>query len=171
MKLFHYRKVTNNGLTSFLCAIEFLLLWDYTNIVLLQAPTIHPIDMVVEGSTMTVLCIAMGTPSPTVTLYVNGHPLRSEVSRHMVTKLHNVSRDMGHVSCYADNGYGTPMIASRRITISREPTVSGPGEVEVEEGGRLVLTCKVDAFPAPTMAIFRDSELKQSVQSGAGVST
>ena len=28
---------------------------------------------------MTVLCIAMGTPLPTVTLYINGFPLRSEV--------------------------------------------------------------------------------------------
>ena len=83
-----------------------------------QAPTIHPINMVTEGSTMTVLCIAMGTPLPTVTLYINGHPLRSEITRHMVTMVHNVTSDMGHVSCYADNGYGTPMIASRKITIS-----------------------------------------------------
>ena len=85
---------------------------------LFQAPTIHPINMVTEGSTMTVLCIAMGTPLPTVTLYINGHPLRSEITRHMVTMVHNVTSDMGHVSCYADNGYGTPMIASRKITIS-----------------------------------------------------
>ena len=74
--------------------------------------------MVTEGSTMTVLCIAMGTPLPTVTLYINGHPLRSEITRHMVTMVHNVTSDMGHVSCYADNSYGTPMIASRKITIS-----------------------------------------------------
>ena len=87
-------------------------------IMFFQAPTIHPINMVTEGSTMTVLCIAMGTPLPTVTLYINGHPLRSEITRHMVTMVHNVTSDMGHVSCYADNGYGTPMIASRKITIS-----------------------------------------------------
>ena len=78
--------------------------------------------MVTEGSTMTVLCIAMGTPLPTVTLYINGHPLRSEITRHMVTMVHNVTSDMGHVSCYADNGYGTPMIASRKITISSKYT-------------------------------------------------
>ena len=72
---------------------------------------------------MKVLCIAMGTPPPHVTLYLNGHPLRTEVTRHMVTNIHNVTRDMEHVSCYADNGYGTPMIASRKITIARQPTV------------------------------------------------
>ena len=74
--------------------------------------------MVTEGNNMTVLCIAMGTPMPTVTLYLNGHPIRSAVSRHMVTEIHNVTRDMEQVSCYADNGYGTPMQASRKITIS-----------------------------------------------------
>jgi hypothetical protein len=57
-------------------------------------------------------------PLPTVTLYLDGHPIRSEVTRHMVTNIHNVTRDMGLVSCYADNGYGTPMQASRKITIS-----------------------------------------------------
>lgn len=38
----------------------------------------------------------------------------------MVTVIHNVTRDMDQISCYADNGYGTPMQASRRIVISRE---------------------------------------------------
>jgi hypothetical protein len=38
----------------------------------------------------------------------------------MVTVIHNVTRDMDQISCYADNGYGTPMQASRKITISRK---------------------------------------------------
>ena len=92
-------------------------------ILLFQAPTIHPIDQVLEGSDMKVLCIAMGTPTPHVTVYLNGHPLRTDVTRHMVTNILNVTRDMEHVSCYADNGYGTPMIASRKIMISRAPSV------------------------------------------------
>ena len=94
-----------------------------------------------------VLCIAMGTPSPHVTLYLNGHPLRTEVTRHMVTNIHNVTRDMEHVSCYADNGYGTPMIASRKITISRAPSIT-QAQVEPTTGPALtgetaVIMCKV----------------------------
>merc|ERR1712106_1215582 len=103
---------------------ESLIAWtDPAFPAFVEAPTIHPINMVTEGSTMTVLCIAMGTPLPTVTLYIDGHPLRSEVTRHMVTMIHNVTKDMGHVSCYADNGYGTPMQASRKIPISRKPSL------------------------------------------------
>eukprot|EP00092_Neocalanus_flemingeri_P093803 GFUD01119242.1.p1 GENE.GFUD01119242.1~~GFUD01119242.1.p1 ORF type:complete len:1460 (+),score=180.34 GFUD01119242.1:219-4598(+) len=150
---------------------ETLIAWtDPAFPAFVEAPTIHPINMVTEGSSMTVLCIAMGTPLPTVTLYINGHPLRSEITRHMVTMVHNVTSDMGHVSCYADNGYGTPMIASRKITISRAPTLSAPASTTVMKDDVLVLQCKVDAFPAPTMAIFRDSELKQSMMSDDRIS-
>lgn len=67
---------------------------------------------------MTVLCIAMGVPTPTISLYVGGTLVRQDTARHMVTVIHNVTTDMDQVSCYADNGYGTPMQASRRINIS-----------------------------------------------------
>jgi len=129
-----------------------------------EAPTVHPINMVTEGSDMTVLCIAMGTPMPTVTLYVDGHPIRSDVTRHMVTVIHNVTRDMGHISCYADNGYGTPMQASRQITISRKPTVRAPIQTHVMVDDEVTLRCQVDAFPAPTIAVYRDRRLRESVR-------
>lgn len=95
-----------NVLTSYVC--------------LFQPPTVHPINLVIEGSSMTILCIAMGTPMPTISLYISGRLVRQETTRHMVTVIHNVTRDMDQISCYADNGYGTPMQASRKITISRK---------------------------------------------------
>ena len=101
----------------------------------------------------------MGTPPPHVTLYLNGHPLRTEVTRHMVTNIHNVTTDMEHVSCYADNGYGTPMIANRKITISRQPTILSSkqaGSAPSLVGDTAIVTCKVDAWPAPNLAIFTD---------------
>ena len=122
--------------------------------------------MVTEGSSMTVLCIAMGTPSPHVTLYLNGHPLRTDVTRHMVTHIHNVSREMQHVSCYADNGYGTPMIASRKITISRPPSIISASQASpVIVGDTAVISCKVDGWPAPNLAFFSDKEMRRSIAS------
>lgn len=67
---------------------------------------------------MTILCLALGNPAPTISLYVGGHLVRQDTSRHMVTVIHNVTADMEHVSCYADNGYGIPMQASRKVNIS-----------------------------------------------------
>lgn len=164
---------------------ETLIAWtDPAFPAFVEAPTIHPINMVTEGGNMTVLCIAMGTPLPTVTLYINNHPLRSQVTRHMVTMIHNVTSDMGHVSCYADNGYGTPMQVSRKITISRPPTLTiahrttstspqttSPSTPKFEKsvtiirGDTLFVQCKVDAFPAPTMSVYRDEALKHSIHS------
>lgn len=84
----------------------------------------------------------------------------------MVTNIHNVTRDMEHVSCYADNGYGTPMIASRKITIARAPTVISSvqsGSAPALVGDTAVVSCKVDAWPAPHLAIFTDKELQHTV--------
>lgn len=100
---------------------ETLIVWtDPAYPAFVEPPTVHPINLVVEGSSMTILCIAMGTPTPTVSLYISGRLVRQETTRYMVTIIHNVTRDMDQISCYADNGYGTPMQASRKITISCE---------------------------------------------------
>lgn len=100
---------------------ETLIAWtDPVYPAFVEPPTVHPINLVIEGSSMTILCIAMGTPTPTVSLYITGRLVRQETTRHMVTVIHNVTREMNHVSCYADNGYGTPMQASRKIKISRK---------------------------------------------------
>jgi hypothetical protein len=42
-----------------------------------ESPAVHPNEGIVEGDSMTILCIALGTPTPTVTLYLGGHPIRS----------------------------------------------------------------------------------------------
>lgn len=83
-----------------------------------DTPVIYPEDMIPEGNSMKILCLAMGNPAPTISLYVGGHLVRQDTSRHMVTTIHNVSTDMEHVSCYADNGYGIPMQATKKVNIS-----------------------------------------------------
>jgi hypothetical protein len=60
--------------------------------------------MISEGNSMNVLCIALGNPIPNVKLYVGGHFVREDKTRHLVTTIHNVTRDMTNVACYADNG-------------------------------------------------------------------
>ena len=77
-----------------------------------------------EGDSITVLCIALGTPTPTVTLYVAGHPIRSTTSRHMVTTIHNVTRLMSK-NKYRDEIYSLQILLSR--------TQTGPGRT-VKQG-------------------------------------
>lgn len=67
---------------------------------------------------MSILCVALGNPVPKISLYVGGHLVREEVSRHMTTTIQNVTRDMEQVACHVDNGYGVPMKAGKRVSIS-----------------------------------------------------
>ncbi|XP_075234927.1 Ig-like and fibronectin type-III domain-containing protein 1 [Lycorma delicatula] len=136
---------------------ETLIAWtDPAYPAFVEPPTVHPINLVVEGSTMTILCIAMGTPMPTISLYISGRLVRQEVTRHMVTVIYNVTRDMNHISCYADNGFGTPMEARRRITISHMPRLSASEITMAAHGDSVSLECIVDAHPEPKMMFWRD---------------
>lgn len=138
---------------------ETLLAWtDPAYPAFVETPTVHPINLIVEGSSMTVLCIAMGSPPPTVSLYISGILIHQDVTRHMVTVVHNITRDMRDISCYADNGYGTPMQASRTITISRRPHINAQDVVQVVEGRSATLECKVDAWPEPSLVWWRDPD-------------
>ncbi|KAK6628150.1 hypothetical protein RUM43_001962 [Polyplax serrata] len=136
---------------------ETLIVWtDPAFPAFVEPPTVHPINLVIEGSSMTILCIAMGTPVPTISLYISGRLVRQETTRHMVTVIHNVTKDMDQISCYADNGYGTPMQASRKITISHIPHIVASGITIASQGETVLLQCQVDAHPEPKMLFWRD---------------
>lgn len=87
---------------------------------MVEVPTIHPTNLVLEGGSMTVICVAMGTPMPTISLYVAGSLIKEEKTRHLVAVISNVTRSMNLVTCFAENGYGQPSEASKRITIGRK---------------------------------------------------
>nr|CAD7256254.1 unnamed protein product [Timema shepardi] len=146
---------------------ETLIAWtDPAYPAFVEPPTVHPINLVMEGSSMTILCIAMGTPMPTISLYISGRLVRQETTRHMVTVVHNVTKDMDQISCYADNGYGTPMQASRKITISHVPHITASGITMAALGDSVVLECQVDAHPEPKMLFWRDQNGRVPVIQG-----
>lgn len=82
-----------------------------------QPPAVQP-EVVAEGGTMTIFCLALGNPVPTISLYIGGHLIRQEVGRHMIVSIQNVTKDMEHILCYATNGYGVPTQAGKKIKIS-----------------------------------------------------
>ncbi|KAB0793035.1 hypothetical protein PPYR_12655 [Photinus pyralis] len=146
---------------------ETLIAWtDPAYPAFVEPPTVHPINLVMEGSSMTILCIAMGTPMPTISLYITGRLVRQEITRHMVTVINNVTRDMDQISCYADNGYGTPMQASRKIIISHGPHIQATGVTIAALGDTVKLECKVDAHPEPKMLFWKSREDRTPVIQG-----
>ncbi|XP_012543960.1 Ig-like and fibronectin type-III domain-containing protein 1 isoform X2 [Bombyx mori] len=150
---------------------ETLLAWtDPAYPAYVEPPTVNPVNLVMEGSSMTILCIAMGTPTPTISLYISGRLVRQDVTRHMVTVIHNVTRDMDQISCYADNGYGTPMQASRKINISHVPSIQASGITMAAAGDSVILECRVEALPKPTVAFWRDPNGRTPVIDGPNYS-
>ncbi|XP_002074396.3 Ig-like and fibronectin type-III domain-containing protein 2 isoform X1 [Drosophila willistoni] len=129
-------------------------------------PTVHPADNIPEGGSMTILCLALGNPAPTISLYVGGHLVRQDTSRHMVTVIHNVSADMEHVSCYADNGYGVPMQATRRVNVCYPPKIQAAGITVASVGDEIELRCTVDSKPAPKTIFWREKEGRIPVITG-----
>lgn len=101
-------------------ASETLIAWtDPAFEPVVEVPTVHPMNLVLENGTMTVICVAMGTPMPTISLYVSGNLMKQEKTRHMVAVVPNVTRSMSLITCYAENGYGQPSESSKRIIIGR----------------------------------------------------
>lgn len=108
-----------------------------------------------EGSSVTVLCVAMGSPTPNITLYIAGHPIRSEQTRHMVTTIHNITKYHSQIACHADNGFGVPMQSSRTIQVERRPRIIKPklATVAMMTGQNFQLDCTIDGYPIPTMGM------------------
>ena len=97
-------KTDNNELSVF---SEMILVWTDAAIpATVNLPVIIPAGPVVEGSNITVLCVATGTPIPLVSVYVNGYLQKKEERRHLSYTINNVSRNLTSVTCFASNGYG-----------------------------------------------------------------
>ncbi|XP_055857089.1 Ig-like and fibronectin type-III domain-containing protein 2 [Episyrphus balteatus] len=148
-------------------ASETLVAWtDPALPAFVETPTVQPSDIIAEGGSMTVLCLALGNPAPTISLYVGGHLVRQDKSRNMVTVIHNVTADMEHVSCYADNGYGMPMQATRKINISYPPRVQASGITVAGIGESVDLKCAVRSIPNPKTMFWRDKDGRIPIMQG-----
>lgn len=66
---------------------------------------------------MTVLCVALGDPTPKISLFVGGVEIKSDTTRQMVTTIQNVTTQMDDVTCYAGTFSFYTTIDSQRTGI------------------------------------------------------
>ncbi|XP_021960351.1 Ig-like and fibronectin type-III domain-containing protein 1 [Folsomia candida] len=139
-------------------ASETLIAWtDPAHSPFVEPPRIQPLNLLIEGRSMTVVCVALGDPTPSISLYINGKLMKTQKNRHLTQVVENITRDMDIVSCYADNGYGTPMQAARRIQVAHLPSISGSDVTYASLGDSASIECSVVAFPEPKVAFWRSS--------------
>ena len=145
--------------------------------IILRALFVHELEskqtlltQVDEGDSMTVLCLAQGTPNPTVSMFAGGIKMMTKKTRHMSVVFHNVTRNMSKLTCLADNGYGTAEDV-KIVTIRTAPDVTVPITSTVLEGDDLQVRCVATAVPVPTLYISRSPDWSGSAVSGSRITT
>uniref|UniRef100_T1JD05 Uncharacterized protein n=1 Tax=Strigamia maritima TaxID=126957 RepID=T1JD05_STRMM len=136
-----------------------------------EMPRVHPSTQIEEGGTMTILCVASGTPVPLVGVYISGRRIFEEFTRHLIARVSNISRDMNVVTCTADNGVGIGSQATQRIKISYSPLIVGKRPQIRRIGENTLLECIVDGFPKPLLTWWKDQDKKTPVVPDARIST
>ncbi|XP_016146102.1 hemicentin-1-like [Sinocyclocheilus grahami] len=119
---------------------------------------------VVRGNTASFICIADGTPSPTITWLRNGaampkHAHLSLLNQNSTLQIsHARVNHTGRYTCTAHNQAG---YTSRHFSLKvlDPPQINGsgvPAEVSVVVNHILELVCKADGIPLPTLTWLKD---------------
>ena len=117
-----------------------------------------------EGSMVTVLCLAQGSPTPRVALYMGGEKVSSQQTHYMAVIVQNITRQTAELTCIADNNHGAPAEATTTLAIHYKPEVSlWLGNVDTRAltsspGSSVTVRCLVKAIPAPQVSLYRGSE-------------
>ena len=104
-----------------------------------------------------VLCIGLGNPVPTVSLYLDGHLIRSDNQRHLVTTIFNATRVVKKVGCSATNGDNADY-SEKNLDIRYHPKITSIKQRNAfhrHQGQMYSVICGVEANPAPTIRFGR----------------
>ena len=124
----------------------------------------RPVTEANEGSTVTVLCLAQGSPTPRLALYMGGEKVSSQKTHYMAVIVQNITRQTSELTCIADNNYGAPSEATTTLAIHFKPEISlwlgnvATGALKSSPGSSVTVRCLVKASPPPQVALYRGSE-------------
>lgn len=150
---------------------EIVMVWtDPAVPALVHSPVIIPAGQILEGTNVTILCIGVGIPVPTTSVFVNGKLMKKEKQRHVAYTLVRIRRNITNVGCYADNGYGFGAQSSQDIRVGFKPSVETITKmVSTTEGGRIRLQCIVHGHPEPRVVWFRDNDKQNVIRRGSNI--
>jgi len=117
--------------------------------------------VVQENSPAELLCHALGSPRPSVSWRRENNailPTGGIQYRGNVLKIHSVKKeDRGTYYCVADNAIGKPARRNVAVEVEFPPDVSVPAPtIEQAFGYSAVLSCRVEAYPPPTITWVHD---------------
>nr|XP_045001800.1 opioid-binding protein/cell adhesion molecule isoform X1 [Jaculus jaculus] len=110
-----------------------------------------------EGSSVTLLCLAIGRPEPTVTwrhLSVKGQGF---VSEDEYLEISDIKRDQsGEYECSALNDVAAPDVRKVKITVNYPPYISKAKNTGVSVGQKGTLSCEASAVPMAEFQWFKE---------------
>ncbi|RWS28779.1 Ig-like and fibronectin type-III domain-containing protein C25G4.10, partial [Leptotrombidium deliense] len=163
---------TNKNVTS--TYSEIVLVWTDPAIpATVNLPVIIPAGPIVEGADITAMCVGMGIPTPTVSLYINGLLKKREERRHIALTMNNVQRNVTSVTCVAVNGYGKDVRSSQstmEVRVQYAPVVHPyPQITTAREGGPARIQCEVSGYPEPEILWYRKQAESQELAKGPNI--
>ncbi|XP_019904855.2 hemicentin-1 isoform X2 [Esox lucius] len=108
-------------------------------------------------SSVTLLCQAEGSPSPTVTWHKDGQPLSESVRQRFLSSgslqiVFAQPGDTGRYTCTAVNTAGTSSL-EMSLSVQIPPSIrGGEAEVSVVENSQAQLMCVAEGVPQPTLS-------------------
>lgn len=121
-------------------------------------PTLnHPlvINNPIEGNNVTIMCVALGQPTPQISMFINGLLVQKRTQPYVIYHLVNLVRGHLTITCFASNGHGKDYASVQSRT---EISVKFPSkatskfkEVRVNSQSTARMTCEVSGNPQPTV--------------------
>lgn len=121
-------------------------------------PTLnHPlvINQPIEGNNITIMCVALGQPTPQISMFINGLLVQKRTQPYVIYHLVNLNRGHLTITCFASNGHGKDYASVQSRT---EVSVKFPAkvqlksrEVRVNQQSTGRMSCEVTGNPQPTV--------------------
>ncbi|XP_047374043.1 opioid-binding protein/cell adhesion molecule isoform X3 [Sciurus carolinensis] len=111
-----------------------------------------------EGSSVTLLCLAIGRPEPTVTWrHLSVKEGQGFVSEDEYLEISDIKRDQsGDYECSALNDVAAPDVRKVKITVNYPPYISKAKNTGVSVGQKGILSCEASAVPMAEFQWFKE---------------
>ncbi|XP_032496348.1 opioid-binding protein/cell adhesion molecule isoform X4 [Phocoena sinus] len=111
-----------------------------------------------EGSSVTLLCLAIGRPEPTVTWrHLSVKDGQGFVSEDEYLEISDIKRDQsGEYECSALNDVAAPDVRKVKITVNYPPYISKAKNTGVSVGQKGILSCEASAVPTAEFQWFKE---------------
>ncbi|XP_062437683.1 hemicentin-1 [Rhea pennata] len=136
----------------------------------LEPPRINGSDQpeelsVVVNNPLELLCISTGIPVPKISWMKDGRPLLQNDNVHVLREVLRITsaqvEDTGRYTCLASSPAGDDD-KEYLVRVHVPPNIagtSGPQDLTVLQNRQVILECKSDAVPPPTVSWLKDGEL------------